>query len=429
MEKPGHLSQADLEDAVQGSHRWLIGTTLGLVLCAFSLLLLGLLEWPSSEPTPFPTGERTLRDRSWVALGVAACALVAVALILSFIGFPTRSFRVSIKGQRWRLVAAFAVFAAATGTSGWLQVNSTLNAYRAARLEDQVAIARQKAAQIDDWTGERLGDLRFLVDALRGFPLVGADGKSEAVALADLLLAQFLSSYAERAAAGIFRPDGQPIALQGQFSPGLAEQLRTDIALTAKSNKPYIGVIGSGGVREAGLSLTFLAPLEKRDAPVADRLVVAIVVDPTVSLLKRFSEWPLGGKGVLSLGFRSGSDLVHIVDPGRQTGASVLSLRAPIREERLGRVPGDTRGEASWQGVGQGGQQTLTATYSLKDLPWIVMARTDLNEAMAPIARQIWALWVATAVVIAFGGLLMLTVASQMRLSRLIIEGQSQQQT
>ena len=295
-----------------------------------------------------------------------------------------------------------------------------MRAYRVVRMEEQVAVARTKAAQIDDWTTERLIDLRFVVETLRSFPIFDPAAKPEVAALAELVLAQFLSAYPERVAVGVFRPDGRPIIVQGRFDPLLADALRADIEETAKRNKPYIGVVNPGGAHETGLSLAFMAPLAGPNRTGTDRLVVASVVDPTVALLKRFGEWPAAGKGTLTLGFRSGDELVQIVDAGKQMGSAVLSVRAAIPEERLTRVLADTRGEASWRGIGQGGQQTLTAAYAVKDMPWTVIARTDLKEAMAPISRQIWALWVATAVVIAFGGLLMLTVRSQMKLSRLL---------
>lgn len=415
---------AKISKVIQSANRWLVATAFGLVVFSSLAMLLSFDEWPSSDESLVEFTVNAVREGGVLAVIASAVALTALVLLLGRLPFFGSKGGRRPKKYRWWILAAFIVFSVSTLTTGWLQVNSMLKAFRLARLEQQLVIARQKAVQIDDWTAERLIDLRFLVDTLKSLPLRSVSGDENAKLLAEVVLSQFLSSYSERVAAGVFLADGQSIVAQGRFDPAWAASLREEVRTAAGIDKPLVGAVQSGGIRTGGASVAFLEAIRSSGQDgTLQPLVVVTVIDPTVLLLRKFSEWPAPGRGTLDLVVRQGDKLAYIVDGASKTPAAPLVLTAPVPPSRA-----DKNGFAGWPsesgvtGFERDGGMNLVAAFEAQGQPWLVVARTDPHDALAPVARQVRIIWAMTVVVVIFGGLLMLAVSTEIKLANTILE-------
>ena len=359
-----------------------------------------------------------------LAFGMLPTILIVVALVL-FAGFVLRrSHRAAEDRTRGSMASVwiagvFALFCVLMLTASWLQSHAVRNEFLAERQEQLAAIARLKAQQVNDWAYERGIDVRFLVDTLKTLPLDDLDQQPEVKQLAELVLAQFLAGHAERISVTLARADGTPVISAGTMPEGDRAVLAREVRAAARLHSDMRGEILPGGARPDGLSVSFLVPFRAVSRGGTVELVAAAVIDPTIGLLRSFANWPMPSRSSeVELVFRDGSDIVHIVPRG-PTPEIPLSLRVPVTTPGLP-TQGLTRLNGVWDGTDHHGHRVVSAAQTVTAFPWIVIAKTDYAEAMAPLERQVTNIWMMTGAMIAFAGLFMLALWFQLRLTELL---------
>lgn len=408
-----------IDRVARRARRLIYGAAGGLMAIGLLSLGLGIDAWPTSIGALWQALRDTPTDSG---------ALLIVAPPIAFVGtalFLRRSRRLAT-GEARRLarghlgIAAMALlYALGLALGGWQQATSTRLDFQQERLAQQVAVARLKARQIDDWAHERMMNLRFLGSSLRAMPLDDANTSPEIRQLIELTLAQFLAANPERIAVGLFLPDGRPLVSAGYFPATQAEDLARQVAAAARGRDVSAGPVVAGGAGPRGLSIPFFAPIDATPPgkPV-EKLVVMSLIDPTLGVLKGFGDWPTPSQSSeLELIYRAGDEVVHIV-PGREfEAAAPLSLRNAVQNGQLVGAQAVQTGQAVWDATDHHGQRVLAASYRTSVFPWIVVAKTDYREAMQPLEWETRKLWTMIWALVLLGGLFALALGAQLTMA------------
>lgn len=401
-------------------------------LAAFGLTAVGLfsvgarrITWPDTS-----TEWRSLLDDIASSGATTSAALIVASLGIAA-GFLRRSRRIAEGEPRLRrprglvLGVLFGIFAALMLLAGALNVQGVRRVAEAEQLEQQVAVARLKAESLDAWANERLMALRFLASELGAFPLNLARTHPEVRQVLEVSLAQFMASGPERIGAGIFLPDGTPLVSEGQFTPALLDVLKTDVREVMRTQKSAIGTLRASGRSPKGMTLPFIVPLKAMPGSPDGGAVVSLI-DPTVAVLRDFGRWPSpSATSEIELLQRDGDQLVHIVTGKQNDDAPPLSLRTPVSNDSLIGVRALTQGKGEWNALDHHGKRVLGATYTVGHMPWTVIAKTDMTEALAHVEPEIANIWITTLTTILLGGVMTLALGALLALA----EGLSLQRT
>ncbi|MCA0304229.1 MAG: hypothetical protein LCH95_17625 [Proteobacteria bacterium] len=397
------------------ARRLIVAAAAGLITMAVLGIVLTHDAWPLLQKALLALVDGGL------SLGTLPVIAIVAALVLFATLFVARTRRAAEDSAHaslapaW-LAVAFALFCGLMFTASWLQAQSVRGEFLAERKEQQAAIARLKAQQVDDWAYERGIDVRFLVDTLKTLPLDEIERQPEIRQLAELVLAQFLSGHAERISVTLARADGQPLVTAGTIAAAQKPALGREIRDAARLRRDLRGEILPGGARPEGLAVTFLVPFTVPARGGAIELVAAAMIDPTIGLLRSFASWPMPSRSSeLELVFRDGADIVHIVPPG-PTPSVPLSFRTPMATPGL-IVNGLQQSSVETDATDHHGHRVVAAVQTVSAFPWIVIAKTDYAEAMGPIERQIANIWLMTGGLVVFAGLFMLALWFQLRLT------------
>lgn len=281
--------------------------------------------------------------------------------------------------------------------AGFLLSRDIDSAFREERYAQQRGIARLKARQIDQWVQERFVDLQFLATNLRGFPSLGQPDVRD---LVELVFGQLLAGHRERVAVALIGADGKPV-----LSTGLDEMVSTLAApLAALAERARQGqAVVSLLVR--GASPRVLVAVAR---PVADNganagFVVVMLSDPTIELLPDITTWPSDSPSSnVLVAQRDGADVVYLV---QVPGLSMKPfLRMPLATPNLNAGMGFLQGNGVREGVDFRGVPVLAASHLVSALPWVVVAKTDVAEVMAPLdGRRHRIGWI-------FGGVILMSI-------------------
>ncbi len=394
--------------AVRQARSLLVAASLGLFAIALLALLLGYDDWPRSPRDVVALFSDTLS--LGVALWIAALSAGLFAVFLAV----NASRHVPRERPRGRWIGVgFALFAVMMLSAASLQVKSVQRSSRVEQLEQQIAIARLKAEQVDTWVDERFMALHLLGSSFASFPVDRIATEPDIRGLVELSLSQFLANDPERVAAGIFRPDGTPLAVAGSLDAADLGLLAGEVRDAANSRLPSVGSVRARARSAAGLSLAFLAPL--RVAPrFEDRIVVVSVIDPTVSLLRRIGEWPgYSAAGEIELVTRLGNQLVHVLAPKTAHPVPPLAPAGSLDEAIVART-----GIATWDAEDHRGKRAIAASLPVRQLPWVVITTSDQRQAAARTESQVRSIWAMTLATILFGGLLTLALDALLLITR-----------
>lgn len=408
-----------IDRSARRARRLIFAAALSLFAIALLGALLGLDTWPETTNALRQWLAHVLPDTGPLLVVVPAAGVAGTVLAL-------RQSRRVAAGEAHHLARSHAIiavlavlYALAMALVGWQHVQSLRRSFQHERLDQQIAVARLKAEQIDDWTRERKMNLQFLGRSLATLPLATFRVSPPLRQLVELTLAQFLASNPERIAAGLFLADGTALVTVGSFDPAGGPALQRTIRDALSSAAVAVSPVQPGGATPAGVSLAFAEAIEAGVPERAStRLVVVSVLDPTLGVLKGFNNWPTASRtSEIELVLRAGDEVVHIVPDRAFQAAPPLSLRNRVLNDRLVGAQVATSGLGQWDALDHHGKRVLAASFHATALPWIVIAKTDYAEAMQPIeweSRKIWAMIVA---LILFGGVLSLALGAQLTMA------------
>jgi hypothetical protein len=397
------------------SRRMIYVAAAALVLMALLGIVLTHDAWPMLQQALAALVAGGLLFGALPTMAIVAALVLFAGLVMRRNRHAAQDHDRSTTAPAW-LAVAYGIFCVLMITASWLQVGAVRNEFLAERLEQQAAIARLKAQQVNDWAYERGIDVRFLVDTLKTLPLDAIDRQPEIRQLAELVLAQFLAGHAERISVILARADGRPLVEIGAVPERDRPALTREIVDAARLHTDMRGQIRAGGARPDGLSVAFLVPFLVPGQGGPLELVAVALIDPTIGLLRSFGSWPMPSRtSEVELVLRDGGDIVHIVPPG-PTPSVPLSFRIAASTPGL-LAQGLRQASGVSDGVDHHGQRVVAAVETVTAFPWIVIAKTDEAEAMAPLDRQVRNIWLMTGGMLVFAALFMMALWFQLRLT------------
>ena len=280
------------------------------------------------------------------------------------------------------LLLVLFLFSAALATVGYLFIDDLRSTFRAQRLAQDEGVAHLKAEQIDKWIFDRALDARSLAQALRGLPVESLARDREARQLVGVLFGESLAGNADRIGIALVTPDGAAAAAVGAIRVE-----GTPLDMDALLNKDKGLRIVDVYLRDASrLAMEFIVPVFSDDTGRKATAALILAADPGRDLFKQIVKWPVDSPGSeIIVVRRDGADF-QLLSQARLLGREppALSFRLPPGQ---GDLPGGQalrNGKGSREGRDYRGKRVFSASARVTGVPWYVVAKTDVDEAMAP---------------------------------------------
>lgn len=324
---------------------------------------------------------------------------VALALIAFGIWYlrtsPSRAadvldVEVAMKRQAIRLTVILLVVAASLVSIGVLYFTDLKNASRAERAAQQESVARLKAQQIDKWLLERTIDAEFLATALRGLPLERLPSDRDVKLGIELLFAQVLAGNTDRVSVSLLAPDGRVLVNAGDGSAPDGETVRAAQAVAAQpGGRQNIVDVHLDGTPPRPL-MVFLVPVTAQPGRGPAVAVLAMTIDPFDALFPQIEAWPTpSASSEVVVVRREDNDVVFITPPPLlKPVPPPLAFRGPLTDSKLPAAEAVMKGDAVRIGPDYRGVDVLTASRRVTGVPWVVVAKTDLEEIARPLQRK-----------------------------------------
>jgi PAS domain S-box-containing protein len=325
--------------------------------------------------------------------------LVTHALALSFIAFglwflesaslrPTAvsNFDATLRQCGRLLILVLALFSSALLVVGYLFVDDLRATFRNQRLAEEEGIARLKAQQIDKWILDRALDTQTLARALRSLPLERLVDDRESRQIVRVIFAEFLANNADRIGISLLSVNGTTLSAVGE---PIAAEAQRDAYLTAMPNGDRGLKIVDVHLRDGSqstLAMDFILPIFPTDNGRTPTAILALSADPGRDLFKQIVRWPVASPGSEVVVLRREGDNLQLLSeaPLLDSVPPPLSFRLPLTQDQLPGVQALQKGDGSREGIDYRGKRVFSASARVTGMAWHVVAKTDIDEAMAP---------------------------------------------
>ncbi len=278
----------------------------------------------------------------------------------------------------------FLLLAGGVGGGGYITQRRQNDDFRAEVAQRLSAVAELKVAEVTRWRRELISDAMLVSSSpvvMRGLQRL-LSGERAGPAVDDLR--RWLKS-----ASGYFQcedillldlEDGVRLSVLEAVGPAHVHGARL-AARTAEGG----GVVFSEPARAADgrIHIDVIAPLVMRSAAGAEALgAVVLRVDPVVFLYPLVQSWPTPSPSAETYLVRREGDEVLYLNEVRHRIDTALSLRRAVADEPLGAGDG---GGALWSRRDYRGTPVVAVARAIPDSPWILVAKQDAFEALAPL--------------------------------------------
>ncbi len=211
------------------------------------------------------------------------------------------------------------------------------------------------------------------------------------------------------------------------ISTDVGKRLDTEekqLALAAMREKKVLFLDFHRGAAEPGhpIEISFAAPLVETDRQ-GNHVVgaVLLVIDPASFLYPMIRYWPTPSRSAETMLVRREGDDVLFLNELRHRKGTALSLRMPVATPNLASATWLRGQHDPMESVDYRGVPVVSAIRKVPDTPWVMVAKMDKDELLAPITMlQQWVTSLAI-VLSAVGGILVIAWyrASHARFQRL----------
>ena len=296
----------------------------------------------------------------------------------------------TMKRQTVRLVFVWLAVSACLVLVGFLYIRDVENTSRRERSSQQEAVARLKAQQIDKWLLERIIDVEALSHSLRELPLERLPSDRATRLAVELLFGETLVGSSERISVSLFALDGRVLSHAGEGSAPDQETARAALAVaTGPDRGPSIVDVHLDGMPQRP-RLVILVQVTARSRSGPAIAILAMAIDPFDALFPQILTWPTSSPSSEAIVLRrEGDDVVFITPPPLLTPAPApLAFRAPVAGSKLPSAEAVVARDAVLTGRDYRGVEVLAASRHVTGMPWVVIAKTDLDEINRPLQRK-----------------------------------------
>ncbi|MEO8500434.1 MAG: PAS domain S-box protein [Vicinamibacteria bacterium] len=292
---------------------------------------------------------------------------------------------------RGRELLAMGLILGLIAAAGLFYLRREQTSARAAARQQLDAVASLKAAQIQSWRNERLGEARFLLRTRAVAHDVAAlvarpTGLEEQSRLTDWLEPIRGGTRYERAL--VYDPSGRLLLAtpESKAPPSHvpAETFQAalrgvDVMFSELYRSEEVGVV----------RLDILVPVRLRGAEPAVAVIV-LRLDPREFLFPLIREWPVPSDTAETLLVRREGDEVVYLSERRHLPGAPLTLRRSMNEPFLPAARG-LRGEVGVrEGLDYRGAAVLATSRPILGSPWVLVVKVDQSEAYGAIRRAAW---------------------------------------
>lgn len=306
-----------------------------------------------------------------------------------------------------RLSVIFLFLAVSIGTLGYSYYVSQRDHIRREVHDDLLAIADLKVSQIVRWRKERLMDAEYIMSAPHITDTVNLSLKSQEKPKPKREVLAWMRSLSKvYDFRNIFLLDPQGLTrlsvstegeVAGDVARGLAaEALRSGKAILSdlyrhqESNHIHIDLCVPILSRRGGLV-----------HPVA---VLVMRIDPHEFLYPFIQTWPTPSPTAESLLVRREGDDVLYLNDLRHSHKTALTLRLPLKDEKMPAAMAVRGKEGIVEGVDYRSVPVLAAIRRVPGSQWFLISKVDADEIYAPIRERFWAVMIITMLLIATAG-------------------------
>ncbi|MBK9967399.1 MAG: PAS domain S-box protein, partial [Holophagales bacterium] len=285
---------------------------------------------------------------------------------------------------------------------GAVYVTYEIRQMRAEAGAQLAAVAELKAAQIENWLGERRADTGVLARSPFLFddagPLVPPDPSGAAPAKLAAYLERVRTAYGYSSVA--FFDSGLRPVVAVPRSSAPADAAETELLRAAWR----AGGVVTGELVRTGAGpvlLDFVAPVFSADGTTPAG-AVRLRMDAGAHLFPLLARWPSPSETAESILFRREGDSLAYLSPLRHRPGAASGLRLPLSQASLLAAAAvlDPRADAI-EGVTYRGVRGLAVARPVSGTPWKLIAQVDLSEAYGPARDEALRLVVGLALVLA----------------------------
>ncbi len=292
---------------------------------------------------------------------------------------------------------------------------------REAAFADLAAVAELKAGQVESWLWERHGDADTLRDSE---PLIHdverwlqqGDGTARARSIMRLEGLKRAFHYD----VALLDPSGRSLLPNNGRPDSLGPLRATLLPAALRSGQVQMSELyrdGTGRIR-----LDYVVPLVLHRAGADRPLAAAVLRAPAEQFLfPLIQTWPTASASAETLLVRRDGDSVLFLNELRHRRGTALSLRLPLASPDLPAAISLRGGRAgALEGRDYRGTAVLTAVRPVKGTAWLLVAKVDQAEVLAPLRQLVlWVGLVALAAVAAVAAVVLLLWRQQRRAYRL----------
>jgi PAS domain S-box-containing protein len=288
-----------------------------------------------------------------------------------------------------QLLLLLAVLVAAIAGTGAFFIQRQQSAARQAAEATLGSVAELKATQIGSWIHERQGDANVVRSSLRVQNYLVAPDNPAALAAARSYINDLREAYDYRLIA-LFDSGGKLLLANSTNELQGYACIPAHIQSGLQTQQVLLTDLHRGGTN-APIHFSLVCPVRtsgRTNGP-ADG-VVLLVVDPAQFLYPFLQSWPVPSEsGETLLVERDGDDLLYLSEPRHRPGTA-LNLRVPLTHTE---VPG-VRAALGQRGIMEGkdhrGVAVIAAAHEISGTPWVLGAKLDEAEVLAPIRHVLW---------------------------------------
>ncbi len=282
-------------------------------------------------------------------------------------------------------LALFVILALAIAAAGALSYSTSAADLRKHKGRELETIAALKVDELQRWRGERLVDADLVAaepTLLAALTTRGPDASRSRREAQEWF--ETLRGIGEYGSIGVVTADGEVLLAAGDVALDAAsERMRSLIGRVLRERRPLVSDVHRDGPTDT-LHLTVAAPILPGGRDVGAAVVLRI--DPYRSLFRMAQSWPAPSATAEILLVRTGPDQVtfanelrHLPDGGERISVPLARSEDPA----VRAVLGARRAE---EGIDYRSVRVLAASEAVPDMPWTLVAKIDVVEALAPLS-------------------------------------------
>ncbi len=279
-------------------------------------------------------------------------------------------------------IALFTFLALAILAAGLLSYQRSAADLRRQRERELATIAAFKVDEIERWRDERLMDAAAIAadPTLLAALAAGRAGAPSAKGAVERWFAE-VRGLGEYASIGVVSADGVVRFAAGEVAPDASSALVVSLVRRAiRERRPLMSDVHRHAPGDP-LHLTVASPL-RGDDPAGGAVLLRI--DPYRWLFRMVQSWPSPSPSAETLLVRKGGDPVTVAnEPRHGAPGGALAISLARSDDAMVRAALGGRGVA--EAIDYRGVRVLAAMEPAPELPWIIVAKVDAAETLAPL--------------------------------------------